>query len=71
MGRHVVHRFRVEFDKLKDGDVYESVCGRRYIACAPPTQEECAEITERTKDSPICRKCDREWKAQEAVNADD
>lgn len=62
MGKRAIHMFSVDFDKLKQGQIYSSLCGKRYIAEEPPTPEECVEIQERTKDSPICRTCEREKK---------
>lgn len=69
MGKYVIHRFNVDFETLKDGDVYQSLCGNRYTACGPPTAEEIAEISKRTKGSPVCKACTKLW-ARQARTAD-
>lgn len=53
----VIHKFDVDFDKLKVGDIYESLCGRRYMSDEPPTQSEASEIAEKTVDWPVCKRC--------------
>lgn len=53
-----VHIYQVnDFSKLKSGTRYYSFCGKVFIACEPPTDEESAKIEADTKDSPVCRKC--------------
>jgi len=58
MPRHVTHIMMVEdLSKLRDGDYYESFCGKRFIACDPPTAEEIKMIEAKRGNDPVCRKC--------------
>lgn len=57
MGRRVIHCFPIDFDTVKDGDIYASYCGKRFISGGPCTDEEDKLIREKTKSDPICKKC--------------
>lgn len=67
----VIHMHDVDFSKLKDGDLYESLCGNRYIACDPPTPEQCVVIQEKTKNDPICKGCQRVKKRRDKLTPTD
>lgn len=56
----VTHIFGVDFDLLKENDLYSSLCGKRYMACEPPTAEESLAISAKTKDDPVCKRCLKE-----------
>lgn len=55
----VMHSFPVDFSTIKPGQFYNSYCGKRYIAEAPPTEEEAKEILQEWSDVPRCKKCEK------------
>lgn len=70
MARRVIHRFFVQdFTKLKVDQLYQSFCGKTFMACEPPTPEEVEDIKVRTANNPICKRCQKWHEQREAAKA--